>query len=103
MDRASAAPDAGPIGFVNDFYKANQTVIQSAVVGIASMDNKMLEGAINTFGDTAKVMMKGLTALGQVHPAIGGAWYHLTHSQVTTNHASVQWPLSHSISLFHLT
>lgn len=72
MDRVTGVQDAGPVSFINDFYKANETAITAAAAGIASMDSKSLETAISTFDDTAKVMMKGLSALGEIHPAIGG-------------------------------
>lgn len=72
VDRVAAAPDAGPLTFVNNFYTTNQTIIQTAALGITSLDNKAIEGAISNFGETAKVMVQGLNALCQVHPVIGG-------------------------------
>ncbi|KAF8882713.1 hypothetical protein BD779DRAFT_1674866 [Infundibulicybe gibba] len=60
---------------LNDFYHANQTVIEGAFVKIASLDidGKSIESAINGFAETSKVVIKGLDALAQVHPFVGVA------------------------------
>ncbi|KAF8149372.1 hypothetical protein B0H34DRAFT_733496 [Crassisporium funariophilum] len=60
---------------VDTFWATNQAILQKAAVTIASLDidNKTIESAINGFAETTKVVMKGLDALGQVHPFIGVA------------------------------
>ncbi|TFK65241.1 hypothetical protein BDN72DRAFT_207076 [Pluteus cervinus] len=78
-DRAVAfgtsLPDSGPFAFVNTFYEQNQETIVAAATGLASLtvDGKSIENAISGFAETARVMIKGLDALAQVHPAIGVA------------------------------
>ncbi|KAJ7151760.1 hypothetical protein C8R43DRAFT_886602, partial [Mycena crocata] len=59
---------------LNAFYTANATTISSAATALASavnLDMKGIENTITTFAETSAVLMKGLDALGQVHPFVG--------------------------------
>lgn len=64
--------DWGSVSSLDDFYKANEAVITAAAVGISSMDSKSLENAINAFGETANIVMQGLSILADIHPLITG-------------------------------
>ncbi len=71
-ENVTTKTESPTLAFVNQFYAANQATIQQAAAGFSSLDNKTIENAISTFTESAKVVMKGLDALGQVHPFIGG-------------------------------
>ncbi|KAJ7034088.1 hypothetical protein C8F04DRAFT_956948, partial [Mycena alexandri] len=61
---------------LNAFYTANSTAINSAGSALASaanLDVKSIENTITTFAETSAVLMKGLDALGQLHPFVGVA------------------------------
>ncbi|KAF9447895.1 hypothetical protein P691DRAFT_705894 [Macrolepiota fuliginosa MF-IS2] len=73
VENAVAKTDSPTLTFLNQFYTANQATIHAAAVGFSSLDNKTIENAISTFTESAKVVMQGLDALGQVHPFIGAA------------------------------
>ncbi|KAJ7140785.1 hypothetical protein C8R44DRAFT_237363 [Mycena epipterygia] len=72
-----------PLGKANDaydtlntFYTANAATISSAAGALASavnLDVKSIENTITTFAETSAVLMKGLDALGQLHPFVGVA------------------------------
>lgn len=62
---------------LNTFYSANSATITSAAGSLAAavnLDVKSIENTITTFAETSAVLMKGLDALGQVHPFVGGAF-----------------------------
>ncbi|KAG5731843.1 hypothetical protein E4T56_gene13803 [Termitomyces sp. T112] len=61
--------------FVNDFYDAHQDIIGSNSRNIAdvNLDTRNIEDSLNGFTDSANTIIKGLTALGHVHPFIGVA------------------------------
>ncbi|KAF9443206.1 hypothetical protein P691DRAFT_779013 [Macrolepiota fuliginosa MF-IS2] len=59
--------------FVNNFYEENRSIIDTAAIGIASVDGKTIDDAISGFSESVKVVMNGLDALGQVHPFVGVA------------------------------
>lgn len=61
---------------LNNFYDDNHSLISSAAVGFSSLDDKTIDNAITGFSESVKVVMKGLDALGQVHPFIAGANNH---------------------------
>jgi hypothetical protein len=56
---------------LNNFYKANSSIITTAATGFSALDNKTIDSAITGFSETVKVVMGGLDALGSVHPFIG--------------------------------
>ncbi|KAJ7131765.1 hypothetical protein C8R43DRAFT_895670, partial [Mycena crocata] len=61
---------------LNTFYAANSVTITSAASALASavnLDVKSIENTITTFAETSAVLMKGLDALGQLHPFVGVA------------------------------
>ncbi|KAJ7457844.1 hypothetical protein FB451DRAFT_1509189 [Mycena latifolia] len=61
---------------LNTFYTANASTISSAASALASaanIDVKSIENTITTFAETSAVVMKGLDALGQLHPFVGVA------------------------------
>ncbi|KAJ7230020.1 hypothetical protein GGX14DRAFT_581900 [Mycena pura] len=72
-----------PIGDANDayeklnaFFTANASTISSvgnALASAANLDVKSIENTITKFAETSSVLMKGLDALGQVHPFVGVA------------------------------
>ncbi|KAJ6608432.1 hypothetical protein B0H10DRAFT_2226840 [Mycena sp. CBHHK59/15] len=70
----SAASDA--YEKLNTFYTANAAVIStagSALASAANLDVAGIEHTITTFAETSAVLMKGLDALGQLHPFVGVA------------------------------
>ncbi|KAF9462351.1 hypothetical protein BDZ94DRAFT_1322722 [Collybia nuda] len=72
--RIEAATHTGnPLKLVNDFVDANADAINSKSKNIAdsNMDFKSIEDSLNGFSESAKVLIKGLTALGHLHPFIG--------------------------------
>lgn len=90
MDNISAKAESPTLAFVNQFYAANQATIQAAAAGFSSLDNKSIENAISTFTESAKVVMKGLDALGQVHPFIGG----MSRNRSRQSYASTNIPVA---------
>ena len=74
MGSGASLPDDGPFVFVKTFFDQNQATIMSTANGLASLTSEgvSIDTAVSTFAETAKVMIKGLEALAQVHPAIGG-------------------------------
>ncbi|KAJ7124548.1 hypothetical protein C8R44DRAFT_704054 [Mycena epipterygia] len=59
---------------LNAFYTANSATISSAGSALASavnLDVKSIENTITTFAETSAVLLKGLDALGQLHPFVG--------------------------------
>ncbi|KAF8647842.1 hypothetical protein AX16_006510 [Volvariella volvacea WC 439] len=74
LERAQEAPEGGPLGFINEFYNEHQETLKNAALNLASgIDTKAVENVISNFTESAKVVMKGLDALAQVHPFIGVA------------------------------
>jgi hypothetical protein len=72
---------------LNAFYTANSAVISSAAGALASaanLDVKSIESTITTFAETSAVLIKGLDALGQLHPFVGSACF-VFHVQLYTN------------------
>ncbi|KAJ7762637.1 hypothetical protein B0H16DRAFT_1311844, partial [Mycena metata] len=58
---------------LNAFYTANSSAISSAgnaLASAANLDVKSIENTITTFAETSAVLMKGLDALGQLHPFV---------------------------------
>ncbi|KAF7296411.1 Protein kinase domain-containing protein [Mycena chlorophos] len=70
-DRATQASDA--YDKLNTFFTANAATINSVSTAVLGTDVKSIESAITHFAETSAVVMKGLDALGQVHPFIGVA------------------------------
>ncbi|TFK64974.1 hypothetical protein BDN72DRAFT_962869 [Pluteus cervinus] len=68
-------PEDGPFAFVKKFFDQNQEIIETTAIGLASLtsEGKSIETAVNNFFRTAEVIIKGLDALAQIHPAIGVA------------------------------
>ncbi|PPQ65654.1 hypothetical protein CVT24_011808 [Panaeolus cyanescens] len=74
VERITTKPDTPALDFVNNFYTAHQDVFQTAAKGlISNIDSKSIDGAINSFQEASKIVMKGLDALGQAHPFISVA------------------------------
>ncbi|KAF9445936.1 hypothetical protein P691DRAFT_777225 [Macrolepiota fuliginosa MF-IS2] len=65
--------DKPTLSFINNFYEANQSAINSAATGIASLESGAIDNAISTFGENIKIVLNGLDALSHIHPAIGVA------------------------------
>lgn len=59
----------------NTWYTANESAIASAATAISSLslDTKSIDSALSSFVETSEVVMKGLDALGQLHPFVGVA------------------------------
>ncbi|KAG7442638.1 uncharacterized protein BT62DRAFT_954741 [Guyanagaster necrorhizus] len=59
----------------NTWYTANESAIESAAtaIGSLSLDTKSIDSTLNSFAETSEVVMKGLDALGQLHPFVGVA------------------------------
>ncbi|KAK0505331.1 hypothetical protein EDD18DRAFT_1060761, partial [Armillaria luteobubalina] len=57
------------------WYTANESAIASAATAISSLslDTKSIDSALSSFVETSEVVMKGLDALGQLHPFVGVA------------------------------
>ncbi|KAJ7617951.1 hypothetical protein FB45DRAFT_932998 [Roridomyces roridus] len=75
-DRLSVQISKGDEAYqaVNDFYVANAAALGaagSALASVANLDVKSIENTISTFVETSAVVMKGLDALGQLHPFVG--------------------------------
>ncbi|SJK96921.1 uncharacterized protein ARMOST_00170 [Armillaria ostoyae] len=60
---------------LNTWYAANESAIASAATAISSLslDTKSIDSALSSFVETSEVVMKGLDALGQLHPFVGVA------------------------------
>ncbi|TFK63874.1 hypothetical protein BDN72DRAFT_802855 [Pluteus cervinus] len=72
---ASGPPKDGLFESLKSFFDANQETITSTATALTSLtsEGKSIESAVSSFTETAKVVIKGLDALAQVHPAIGVA------------------------------
>ncbi|KAG6908712.1 hypothetical protein DXG01_003645, partial [Tephrocybe rancida] len=69
-----AAHAIEPFDFINGLFEANQdTFGKSTNIADAGLDMKSIEDSLNGFSESAKTIIKGLTALGHVHPFIGVA------------------------------
>ncbi|KAF5376289.1 hypothetical protein D9615_008531 [Tricholomella constricta] len=68
-----AAHTADPYKFVNDFFKANEDTIgvKSRNIADSDTDFNTIEDSLSGFSESAKTIIKGLTALGHLHPFIG--------------------------------
>ncbi|KAK0466691.1 hypothetical protein IW261DRAFT_1683432, partial [Armillaria novae-zelandiae] len=57
------------------WYETNETALASAATVLESLssDAKFIENALNSYTETAEVVMQGLTMLGQVHPFVNAA------------------------------
>ncbi|GLB44990.1 hypothetical protein LshimejAT787_1900680 [Lyophyllum shimeji] len=71
----AAAHSADPYKFVNEFFAANQDTIGPKSRNIADFDTNFrdIEDSLNGFADSARTLVKGLQALGHLHPFIGVA------------------------------
>jgi len=83
------------------FYDENEQVIERSLALDAekmARDEKAsgLDMAVDTFMETANVVMEGLVALGNVHPILGGA-YNL-HNDIWT---LIRYKCSVAIFAFH--
>ncbi|KAG6828456.1 hypothetical protein H0H92_007865 [Tricholoma furcatifolium] len=72
---STPVPIADPHKFVNDFFEANQDTISlhSRNIADTGLDTGAIEDSLNGFSDSAKAIIKGLTALGYLHPFISSA------------------------------
>lgn len=73
------------VEFADSFTEANRDTISSAVNAISSLDIGQIpiKDAITGFAEQAAVVMKGLEALGQIHPFIGGTRFNWLNRQKT--------------------
>ncbi|KAK0215121.1 hypothetical protein IW262DRAFT_1278423, partial [Armillaria fumosa] len=57
------------------WYETNETALASAATALESLssDAKSIGNALNSYAETAELVIQGLTELGQVHPFIGAA------------------------------
>jgi hypothetical protein len=81
-DRLEAGATKTSLAFdnLNAFYTANSAMINTAANALASavnLDVKSIESTMTTFSETSAVLMKGLDALGQVHPFVGGTCFFI--------------------------
>ncbi|KAK0432641.1 hypothetical protein EV421DRAFT_1719390, partial [Armillaria borealis] len=55
------------------WYETNETALASAATALASLssDTKSIGNTLNSYAETAELVMQGLMELGQVHPFIG--------------------------------
>ena len=60
-----------PLQLVNEFYETHADLIRSSG-DLLSDDAKKVDEAFNRFQETSQTMVKGLTALGKLHPFVGG-------------------------------
>ncbi|KAF8069904.1 hypothetical protein FPV67DRAFT_991835 [Lyophyllum atratum] len=69
----SATHGADPYKFVNDFFSVNDDSFGSKSRNIADSGNdaKGIDDSLNNFTESARTLIKGLTALGHLHPFIG--------------------------------
>ncbi|KAK0475513.1 hypothetical protein IW261DRAFT_1340555, partial [Armillaria novae-zelandiae] len=60
---------------LSTWYAANESAIMSTATAISSLslDTKSIDSALSSFVETSEVVMKGLDALGQLHPFVGVA------------------------------
>jgi len=67
MDEATM----NPMELVNEFYETHADLIRRSG-DLLSDDAKQVEETFNRFQETSQTMVKGLTALGRLHPFVGG-------------------------------
>lgn len=65
--------DPSHLKSVDQFYENNVDGTHPRNISDSSIDFKSVEESLNSFTDSAQALIKGLRALGQVHPFIGGA------------------------------
>lgn len=72
--RMDAVTNSTSYKLVNDFYDANTEAMTPRSRNIADdgVDPKAIEESLNNFQDTTRTLLKGLTALGQLHPFVAG-------------------------------
>ena len=58
---------------VQDFFEANVDLLTARSRDFNGNDSKPIEDSLNGFQEAAQVTVKGLQALSQLHPFIGGA------------------------------
>lgn len=70
-----ALGESNAFKLVNDFYDANNEIVASKSRNIAGpdADAKLIDDSLNGFPESSKVLLKGLTALGQLHPFVAGS------------------------------
>lgn len=77
-----AVGESNAFKLVNDFYDAHNEVVASKSRNIAGpdADAKLIDDSLNGFSESTRVLLKGLTALGQLHPFVAGSFHscHLT-------------------------
>ncbi|KAG6845148.1 hypothetical protein H0H87_012944 [Tephrocybe sp. NHM501043] len=71
----SAAHAVDPYDFIKEFFDAHRDTLSSKSMNSSDMnlDMRSIEDSLNGFSDSAKTIIKGLTALGHIHPFIGVA------------------------------
>lgn len=71
--RSFASEQNNPLKAVNNFISQNSDLFSGrSKSGDDNDDFKSIEDSVNGFSDTAKTVIKGLQALGHIHPFIGG-------------------------------
>ncbi|KAF9444007.1 hypothetical protein P691DRAFT_712505 [Macrolepiota fuliginosa MF-IS2] len=72
--RSLASEQNNPLKMVNDFVSQNSDLLGSRLKSAGGdVDFKSLEDSVNGFAEVAKTTVKGLQALGHLHPFIGVA------------------------------
>lgn len=94
-----AGDQNNPLKVVNDFVSQNADLFSGrSKSGDGDLDFKSVEDSVNGFSDAAKTIIKGLQALGQVHPFIGGELSY-SGTRVSIDAESDQLLLARSPSL----
>ncbi|KAJ3575378.1 hypothetical protein NP233_g1131 [Leucocoprinus birnbaumii] len=73
LARSLGSDQNNPLKTVNDFVSQNSNLFRTKSGDTSSPDSVSIEDAVNSFSDTAKTIIKGLHALGSIHPFIGVA------------------------------
>jgi hypothetical protein len=71
--RGLVSDQFNPLKVVNDFVSQNSGLFKSRS-GDDGDTFKDIEDSVNGFQDTTKTIVKGLNALGQVHPFVGSTF-----------------------------
>ncbi|EAU90989.2 hypothetical protein CC1G_02376 [Coprinopsis cinerea okayama7 len=64
-----------PLQVLHEFYEANEEALRPQALEVIqkSQDPKTIDEILNGMGEKAQTLVKGLQALGQIHPCIGVA------------------------------
>jgi len=79
LESGSVSDSSNPFKFVNEFYEANSDLLAPRSRELDGEGLKIVEDSIGNFTEKAQTIAKGLHALSQVHPFIGGTFTHFFH------------------------